>query len=650
MDAFDADQFDARLTARASRRDASQALRHERTFREYLLGDEAAALLGARNGAVGRECGVSARSFAAEDEILRFDDLLKLKRKREDRGGVEEEASGTSGSGTSARRKFSMRPPAMTRVRRANMESAEGLDVGAEMRRVMRTMIEGGYEAFPPHDLLRSVWKLVPSFAGNEQQDAHEFMRFLLDRVRKELSMGKYAIKMRGMVTPRRKEHSPGDNGIPNPPTRARSARKRSGHITPTLSFLRNDDSEVDGDSSAAQKNDSSDRSSFIGMPSNDDKDVEDADSGKNAGYIIVSRWGAKRHKAGCICRPCKAKRKQDEGEDAPTMKREDQPSTSTAAVHTNLQSPVANSFATPSRLSIGVTASEVRKKLEESMRDDSHENMVRAASPRTPPTCADREDGSDVIMDMFGGMAVTRVTCMKCENFSERREPFMDLSLPIPPVVGKNGSTPATPVSPSEIVEGEGPNGEVTLQQCLAAFVRNETLSGHGRYFCEACGKVQSATKSTRIAKLPPILCLHLKRFMWRGHAVRAKLTNDVDFPLENLDLSPYCESDGDDEKPAKVPASPERLKGRRTPRRSATATPTIAKGDKLYDLVAVVTHHGSSANSGHYTACAREFSTDGRDDGWQHFNDDEVNPLTAEEVRTGQGYIFLYSRKQTN
>merc|ERR1712216_295974 len=68
------------------------------------------------------------------------------------------------------------------------MASAETLDVGAEMRCVMRTLMDGEYEAFPPHDLLRSVWRLVPSFAGDEQQDAHEFMRFLLDRLRKELS------------------------------------------------------------------------------------------------------------------------------------------------------------------------------------------------------------------------------------------------------------------------------------------------------------------------------------------------------------------------------------------------------------------------------------------------------------------------------
>lgn len=64
------------------------------------------------------------------------------------------------------------------------------------------------------------------------------------------------------------------------------------------------------------------------------------------------------------------------------------------------------------------------------------------------------------------------------------------------------------------------------------------------------------------------------------------------------------------------------------------------------MYDLVAVVTHHGLNAGSGHYTACAREFTAEGNSD-WQHFNDDDVNSLTAEEVRTGQGYIFLYARK---
>lgn len=517
------------------------------------------------------------------------------------------------------------------------MESAEGLDVGAEIRKVIRTMIEGECEAFPPQELLRSVWRLVPSFAGNEQQDAHEFMRFLLDRLRKELSLGKYAVRTRGIVTPRQKEHSPGNGGIPHPPTRARSARKRSGRLSPSPGFLKNDG---DDDLNGMKTNSNSDHSSYVGMANDDDKEERNgAESGENDGYIIISRWGAKKHKRGCICRPCKAKRKLEEnggGSDA-----NDGEETSTMVVSTTLSSPIASTFVTPSRLSRGVTASEVREKLEESQKD-----VVPKASPRSPTLNTDKED--DKIMELFGGVAVTRVTCMTCERFTERREPFMDLSLPIPSVLGKNGSAPTTPVSPSsDFVDGEGPNGEVTLQQCLAAFVRNETLSGHGRYFCEGCGKVQRATKSTRIAKLPPILCLHLKRFTWKGHTTRTKLTNDVDFPLDDLDLAPYCESDGEGDKKQEKKTAASSGKSR-TPLRGANASAQHTHSDKLYDLIAVVTHHGSSASSGHYTACARELTDDGSN-GWQHFNDDEVNLLTPEEVRSGQGYIFLYARRPT-
>ena len=41
-----------------------------------------------------------------------------------------------------------------------------------------------------PYQLLRAVWTLVPSFAGNQQQDAHEFTRFLLERLRSEFVRG----------------------------------------------------------------------------------------------------------------------------------------------------------------------------------------------------------------------------------------------------------------------------------------------------------------------------------------------------------------------------------------------------------------------------------------------------------------------------
>lgn len=36
-------------------------------------------------------------------------------------------------------------------------------------------------------EFLSAVWRVVPRFCGYQQQDAHEFMRYLLDRIRGEL-------------------------------------------------------------------------------------------------------------------------------------------------------------------------------------------------------------------------------------------------------------------------------------------------------------------------------------------------------------------------------------------------------------------------------------------------------------------------------
>jgi hypothetical protein len=65
----------------------------------------------------------------------------------------------------------------------------------------------------------------VPSFAGNQQQDAHELTRFLLERLRLEFVRGiqlvaTQAAKENGKLLPRGNEHGIGANvmgdlGIP---------------------------------------------------------------------------------------------------------------------------------------------------------------------------------------------------------------------------------------------------------------------------------------------------------------------------------------------------------------------------------------------------------------------------------------------------
>lgn len=81
----------------------------------------------------------------------------------------------------------------------------------------------------------------------------------------------------------------------------------------------------------------------------------------------------------------------------------------------------------------------------------------------------------------------------------SSKTEFFTDLSLEIPPE--KNGAAAAA--------AGGSPVG-TTLGGCLHHFGRLERLSAS----CGACKKAQPCTKQMSLQRLPPVLCMHLKRF----------------------------------------------------------------------------------------------------------------------------------------
>lgn len=91
-------------------------------------------------------------------------------------------------------------------------------------------------------------------------------------------------------------------------------------------------------------------------------------------------------------------------------------------------------------------------------------------------------------------------------------------------------------------------------------------------------------AEKSLRLRSLPPVLTLHLKRFIFDyGLGRRVKLFDPVAFPAV-LDMGPFLHVEGGpDCKPeGQGPAGPDPL---------------------LYDLYAVLVHYGS-AMGGHYFA----------------------------------------------
>ncbi|PRD35713.1 UNVERIFIED_CONTAM: Usp3 [Trichonephila clavipes] len=152
----------------------------------------------------------------------------------------------------------------------------------------------------------------------------------------------------------------------------------------------------------------------------------------------------------------------------------------------------------------------------------------------------------------------------------------------------------------------------------CLSSFTELEELADSELYLCHSCKCKQRSTKRFWIRRLPNVLCLHLKRFRWNNF-FRTKLDNYIDFPVQGLDMNKFI------------------LVNRHETRGTSN-------GSTLYDLAAVIVHHGSGAGSGHYTAYATH------DGCWHHFNDSSVTVTDVNTVASCKAYILFYIRRELN
>uniref|UniRef100_A0A914W418 Ubiquitin carboxyl-terminal hydrolase n=1 Tax=Plectus sambesii TaxID=2011161 RepID=A0A914W418_9BILA len=194
--------------------------------------------------------------------------------------------------------------------------------------------------------------------------------------------------------------------------------------------------------------------------------------------------------------------------------------------------------------------------------------------SSEAQPSCSSSAKPSEPtwIHEIFQGTLTNETRCLNCETVSSKDEDFLDLSVD----VDQNAS----------------------ITHCLRVFSNMETLCSEQKYSCENCCSKQEAQKRMRVKKLPQILALHLKRFKYVEQLNRyTKLSYRVLFPLE---LRLFNVSDD------------------------------AVNGDRLYDLVAVVVHCGSTPNRGHYITVVKSHGF------WLLFDDDivdKIDPATIED-----------------
>ncbi|TNN63171.1 Ubl carboxyl-terminal hydrolase 18 [Liparis tanakae] len=157
------------------------------------------------------------------------------------------------------------------------------------------------------------------------------------------------------------------------------------------------------------------------------------------------------------------------------------------------------------------------------------------------------------------------------------------------------------------------------SLENCMTSFFQHQELRGIDCCFCAKCEKKTPSKQAFKLLSLPRILCVHLKRFRYRGGFTQ-KLDCAVTFP-ETFDFSETL--------------------------REAFSS-DFDQIDCKYTLHAVVVHSGY-AMSGHYTAYVRHHGNQR----WYYADDSHVKEASWEQVQSTYGghyrhtaYMLMFRR----
>lgn len=219
----------------------------------------------------------------------------------------------------------------------------------------------------------------------------------------------------------------------------------------------------------------------------------------------------------------------------------------------------------------------------------------------------------------VFSGLLRSDVTCATCGFTSTTYDPCVDISLDL----HTSRCSPKNQLNQS--VKINASSSISTLLGCLDFFTKPERLGSDQQLYCQSCDAMRDSLKQMSIRRLPPVLCLHIKRF---EHSHVRKMSRKVDrhvqFPF-SLDMSPYMSSS---------------IVRNRFGNRIYAFEADEAEVSTEYDIFAVVTHSGM-LESGHYVTYLRLRNR------WYKCDDAWVTEVNEGIVRASQCYLVYYVQR---
>uniref|UniRef100_A0A8C7L6M6 Ubiquitin carboxyl-terminal hydrolase n=1 Tax=Oncorhynchus kisutch TaxID=8019 RepID=A0A8C7L6M6_ONCKI len=225
----------------------------------------------------------------------------------------------------------------------------------------------------------------------------------------------------------------------------------------------------------------------------------------------------------------------------------------------------------------------------------------------------ADKEEGSEDEWEQVGPRNKTSIT--RQADFV--RTPITDIfGGHIRSVVYQQNSKESATLQPFFTLQLDIQSEKIrTVQEALETLVARESVQG---YTTKTKQEIEISRRVT-LEELPPVLVLHLKRFVFEKTGGCQKLIKNIDYPVD-LEISKDLLSSGVRSK--------------------------IFKGQRTYRLFAVVYHHGNSATGGHYTTDVFHIGLNG----WLRIDDQSVKVINQYQVvkQTAErtAYLLYYRR----